>query len=126
MRNKLLNIGLLLSFLLCYVDMGHDGHEFMFQMDYSLLSNLTDDSTFLPTVFLILGGQLSLLLAVFFDNRAYKLLTAVGLIWLTIFALIIAGMSLMVSYWHSFLSTIPYFILTVFTILTLARRQQSK
>ena len=105
--------------------MGHDGHEFIFQMDYSLLSNLTNDSTFLPTVFLILGGQLSLLLAVFFNNRAYKILTAVGLIWLTIFALIIVFVSLMVSYWHSLLSTVPYLILATLTTVTLTRRQTS-
>ena len=125
MRNKLLNIGLLVSFLFCYYGISRGGFEFIFQTDFHIISDLRDENLFsaAPFAFLLLGGQISLLLAVFFNNRLYKVFTAIGLIWLTILTCVIVLISLVGSYWYCLLSTIPFLILAILTIITLVRKQ---
>ena len=125
MKKKLMNLGLLITFLICYVNIGHTGSQFIFQMDIFILPNLTEEGVNFSAVFILLGGQILLLIAMLFKNRSYKILTAVGLIWLTVLVLISIFISLMTSHWYSLLSTVPYLLFATLTTVTLVRRQTS-
>ena len=125
---RLFNIGLFIAFLFCYVDWGHDGSEFIFQMQLGMFSTLKNQPEKFSSPFLLfpLIGQFCLLLATISKNViVFRRLTIVGLLCLTIIVLLIVGFSLLTSKWTSFLSTIPYLLFTILIIITIMHRHKS-
>lgn len=112
--NRLINIGLLLAFGICYMEWGLDKSTFVFQAEYEILTkkegfwqNMTH-----PIILAGLIGQL-LLVWCAFQKTPNKKLNWLGIIILSpvVLLLLIAGLlSLRVG---MILSTLPFVVLTV-------------
>ena len=116
MMLKSIRIGLLVTFLTCYVDFGHDGGSFIGQIEWSLLNTLNDlfDSIQVSFVALAFIGQLLLVIAIFW-TRYSKRLTLVSVICLSVVVLSIAALGLLTDF-KTALSTIPFIAIVILYI----------
>jgi hypothetical protein len=111
MQRKLLNICLLLSSLVGYLEWGKDNSAFLGEMEYHLLSEidgLTDGLTH-PFVIIPLLGQL-LLIITLFQKTPSKAFTLTGLICLSLIMVFIFIIGLMSMNMKIALSAVPFII----------------
>lgn len=80
MKSKTLNLLLILTSLIGYLEWGGGTHTFLFQAEYEILAKLFNDpeSVFHPFVLLPLFGQL-LLLITLFQKQPGRLLSFLGI-----------------------------------------------
>lgn len=111
---KLINLGLLLSPLVCYLEWGKNQSSFLFQAEYLLFfgSSNTANSFTHPLVLLPFCGQLLILYSLFQPNPNRRL-TLIGLLMMAplIFMILLAG-SLSLNP-KIILSTVPFVISSV-------------
>jgi hypothetical protein len=118
MKLKFLNLALILTSFLGYLEWGGQHRMFLFQLEGEILSKFFSDpmSVMHPFVVLPLIGQL-LLLFTLFQHRPNKILTYIGIgcigILLAFLLLFIGIMSLQ---YKTLLSTLPFLVLAVWTI----------
>lgn len=126
MKEKILNILLILSSLFGYLEWGGSNHSFMFESEYHVLSKFFTNPGQVVHPFTIIPmiGQL-LLLVTLFQKKPTRALTYLGigciaLLLLFIFFIGIAALQLKILF-----STIPFLALSVYTILHLRKRGQT-
>lgn len=114
---KLLNLALLLSSLIGYLEWGGGNHQFLFQIEYELIFGaLKDPNNFKhPFVLLPILGQV-LILITLFQKTPGRTLTFIGLACMSLLILIILlsgalGLNLRVV-----LSTLPFIITGIFVV----------
>jgi cobalamin biosynthesis protein CobD/CbiB len=118
MKNKILVVGLLLTSLIGYLEWGKDHRMFLFQVEWDIISKLISNpsSVIHPLVLLPLAGQLLLAIALF-QQQPKKLLLLVGMACIGIllaFMLLVGLLSMNIKI---ILSTFPFLIMVVVTIL---------
>jgi hypothetical protein len=117
MRAKLLNISLLLSSLLGYLEWGVDQHAFLWQIELDLMDSVLRNPIELlhPMTLIPFTGQL-LLLGTLFQHRPGRYLTFIGMGAIGVLLWLIAGVGLMQLNFRMVLSTIPYIIVCMITL----------
>ncbi len=124
MKQKLLNVSLIITSLLGYFEWGMEHKMFLFQMEAEVFKKLisTPGSVLHPLVLLPLFGQV-LLLSTLFQARPGKWLTyaGIGCIGLLLGFMFVIG--LLGFYYKIYLSTLPFIILAIFAIKNLRRER---
>jgi hypothetical protein len=111
--SRLINLSLLLSFLLCYLEWGSDQSAFIFQVEYSLLSGSADFQSFMhPLIFLPFIGQLILLYSILRKGTG-KLVTLIGWILLSLLVAVILFVGLFAFNLKITGSTVPFLLASV-------------
>lgn len=116
-KTKLLNLGLLLTSLIGYLEWGNDQHLFLFQGELDLLSKLFQDplSVLHPLILLPLFGQVALIITLFQKQPGKKLtlfgLGGMGILLLVIFLAGVFGPNFKVIF-----STLPFFAMGIVTV----------
>lgn len=89
LKSKVLNLLLILTSLIGYLEWGTDQHQFLFQAEGEIVSKLFTDpaSVIHPFILFPLAGQI-LLLITLFQKKTNKILTLIGL----------AGLSLLLGF----------------------------
>jgi hypothetical protein len=106
---RLISIGLFLSFLLCYLEWGGDNSGFLFQLEYQVFikqTNLLSSITH-PLIFLPLSGQLLLLLNTF-QKYPKRKLVLIGMLLLAVLVLMILLVGLLAFNYKTIISTLPF------------------
>lgn len=117
MKAKTLNLLLILSSLVGYLEWGKGHHSFLFQAEAEVLSKLFSDpmSAIHPFTILPIVGQL-ILLATLFQKNPSKILTfcgmgGIGLLLVLMFAIGIMGVNVKII-----VSTLPFLVISILTI----------
>lgn len=123
---KLLNICLLLSSLIGYLEWGKDRHAFLWQVEYELIFRKSYQSeTFLhPFVLIPLCGQLLLLFSVF-QKTPGKVISFIGLFCLATIMLLVLAIGLMTMKIAITASATP-FVITAVAMIVRYRRTAMK
>ncbi len=110
---KILNLCLLLSSLLGYLEWGGGQHSFLGQAEYDLLfSSTTTDNFAHPFVLIPLAGQL-LLFITLFQKTPSRILTYTGLASLNLLLLFIFAIGIMAMNFKMIASVIPFIVFGV-------------
>ncbi|HLF64674.1 MAG TPA: hypothetical protein VI603_13010 [Saprospiraceae bacterium] len=114
---RLIHLGLLITFLLCYLEWGQDNSGFLFQLEYSVISagNKSLSSIVHPLILLPFAGQVILLIAVFLRNPNRRLVN-VSILLLSVLVLVILLVGILVFELKIILSTLPFLMLSVYYI----------
>ena len=123
MRLKLLNLGLLLSSLLGYLEWGGGNSMFLFQGEVEVLSRLFTDpwSVIHPLTLMPLAGQLALL-ATLFQKRPSRWLTIGGIACLGLLLFFIFLIGLLGLNMKMFASVLPFIVLSILAIRELFKK----
>jgi hypothetical protein len=117
MKSKLLNIGLILSSLIGYLEWGQGNHQFLFQSEAEIISKLFTDpiSILHPFTILPLLGQILLIITLFQKQpdriMTYSAIACIGILLLLMFVIGIISMNFKILF-----STLPFLILAFITI----------
>jgi hypothetical protein len=115
MKLRFINIALLLSFLICYLEWGGNNSGFVSQLEYQLFaqgSNL-HRSILHPFILLPLTGQL-LLLYNTLAPKPRRVLTIPALLLLSLLVLMVLLTGILSGNWKMIVSTIPYLVVSVY------------
>lgn len=117
MKKKLLNLGLLLTSLLGYLEWGQGNKMFLFQMEGEILSKLFSDplGVLHPFVILPLIGQI-ILLCTLFQKQPAKALTYIGLACVALLLLLIFFIGIISSNVKLLFSTLPFLLIAILVI----------
>lgn len=117
MRLKLLNLGLILSSLLGYLEWGGGNSMFLLQGEAEVISKLFTEplSVIHPFTLMPLAGQLSLLFTLFQKNPG-RWLTLVGIAFLGLLLVFIFLIGLLGLNPKMAASTVPFVTLAIFTL----------
>jgi hypothetical protein len=110
MKPRLINLAMLITSLLCYLEWGGGNSGFLFQMEYELFRQ--DDLSHSFTHVMVLApvvGQLLLLITLFQKTPGRKL-TAIGVGLLSVLVLMIFLISILGLNYKIFLSTLPFIV----------------
>lgn len=123
MKTKILNILLIITSLLGYLEWGTGQNTFLFQAEIELFWKLFQDPIAVvhPLTLLPLLGQL-LLLITLFQRPPSRLLTMVGLVCLSVLLLFIFLIGLLSLNFKILLSTIPFVITGILVIIESKRK----
>ena len=121
---RLINLGLLLSFLICYLEWGHDNSSFVFQTEYLLFFKKSEAvSTFIhPLIIIPFFGQV-LILYTLFQKIPGRRITIIGMILLSILVLLITFVGILSLNLKIIVSTLPFILIS---ILILIKRKEYK
>lgn len=113
MGQRSINIGLFLSFFICYLEWGGGNSGFVFQMEYSVLTDNATKETFThPFIFIPLVGQLIMLFTVFQKDPNRKL-SLIGLILMGVLVSMILLVGLLGLNIKIIASVTPFVVLSV-------------
>lgn len=115
MTPRLINIALLITSLICYLEWGGGNSGFLFQMEYELFKKADLKDSLHVMVVAPLVGQLILLFTVF-QKTPGRRLTAIGIGLLSVLVLMILLVGILGLNYKIFLSTIPFIVFAVFFI----------
>lgn len=116
MLPRFINLALLITPLICYLEWGGDNSGFLFQMEVELFRQ--DDLFHSMTHVMVLAplvGQLLLLFTLFQKNPGRRL-TAIGIGLLSVLVLMISLVGILGLNYKIFLSTIPFIITAILFI----------
>lgn len=121
---KLLNFGLLIFFLVGYLEWGQTESTYIFRGELDVLQKLFTDpmSVLHPLILIPFGGQLILLFTIF-QNTPSRRLTLIGLACLSILILVIFLIGVMGLNFKMLGSTLP-FIITGILVLKYNRKKE--
>lgn len=122
-KRKILNLCLVLTSLLGYLEWGIDRKAFLYETEIEILSKLFSEpgSLLHPFVLLPLFGQ-ALLIFTLFQKKPSKLLTFLGIGCIGILLLLIFAISLMNLNLKMFFSTLPFLGLSIYTVWNYRKR----
>lgn len=109
-----INIGLLLSFLVCYMEWGGGNSSFVFQAEYHILFEKKEMAETIthPIVLAGLLGQLALLISAFWQNRP-RLLNILAIVLLGIIVLFVFLIGALSANIKMLASALPFLVLTI-------------
>lgn len=115
MNKKLLNLALLLSSLIGYLEWGRDSKSFLGQTELDVLSKLFQDpaSVMHPFIILPLLGQILLLLTLF-QKQPSKLLSYTGMGCIAILLVLMLFIGIISLNVKILLSVLPFLTLSIF------------
>ena len=114
-KSKIINLGLFLSFLICYLEWAGGNSGFIFQLEYSVFALNANQNTFThPLILIPLIGQLLLLISVFYPN---KKLTLLGIILLSVLVLIILLVGILSLNIKIIASSLPFIAIATFFLV---------
>lgn len=127
MKQKWLNIGLILTSLLGYLEWGGGNSIFLAQAEWEIIYKLMTDPKSLihPFVLLPLIGQLLLFLTLF-QKVPSKWLTYIGIAGIGVLLLFMFLIGLLGLNWKVLLSCIPFLFLSVMTINNYRKKQKNQ
>lgn len=114
MTNRLINIGLVLAFFICYMEWGGGNSSFVFQSELQIFTQSESwrDNFAHPIILAGLIGQLILLFAAF-KNPPSRKLTWAGILILSPVVLLIFLAGALSLNWKMVVSTLPFLALVV-------------
>ena len=126
MKAKILNLCVLLTSLIGYLDWGRDMHMFLFQGEAEVVGKLFHDpmAVIHPLTLLPLFGQL-ILLYTLFQKTPGKILTYIGLGCLSLLLLFITLVGALSLNYKIVLSTIPFILSGALTVINTRRNKKS-
>jgi uncharacterized membrane protein YciS (DUF1049 family) len=116
--HKLLNIALFIAFLIVYLDWGHDGAQFIWQMESSIFTRSDHNTLLLVNPFFILAfiGQVLLIISIIRSKPSGRV-TLYGILFLSGLVIPLLIMGLLLFKVKMILSTLPFlFLATIFII----------
>jgi len=121
---RLINFGLLVSSLFCYLEWA-DRSAFLFQVEYGLFFKATQtiESLVHPLILIPLLGQLILLFALIKRQQNFKL-TFIGMTLLSLLVLVIFLAGILSMNVKIIVSTVPFILLSIFTLYQNRRSKQ--
>ena len=124
MKNKILNLLLIITSLLGYLEWSGNNHSFLFQAETEILSKLfnTPNSILHPFTIVPLLGQLILVITLF-QKTPNKILTYIGIGSLGILLLFMFIIGLLHLNYKIILSTIPFILLSIIIIRHFQKRK---
>ena len=126
MKAKILNLCVLLTSLIGYLEWGRDMHMFLFQGEAEVVGKLFHDpmAVIHPLTLLPLFGQL-ILLYTLFQKTPGKILTYIGLGCLSLLLLLITLVGALSLNYKIVLSTIPFILSGALTVINTRRNKKS-
>jgi cobalamin biosynthesis protein CobD/CbiB len=126
MKAKRINIALVLTSLLGYLEWGRDSSQFLFQAEVDIIRKLFQDplSVIHPFVILPLFGQLILIITLF-QKVPSKRLSFWGVLCLGLLLLFMLIIGLMVMRWRIVISVLPFVAMLFLFIQHSAKIQSS-
>lgn len=123
MKGKILNLALVLTSLIGYLEWGTDNQMFLFQGEALIIKKIFSDpqSVIHPFVLLPMFGQIILLITVF-QKQTRKWFTIVGMVSIAVLLLLLFIISLMSLNYKILLSTLPFMVTVVLTSVYLRTR----
>ena len=122
---RLIKIAILVSFLFCYLDWGHDQSGFIFQLGYEVLTKHADANSFMhPLVLAPFAGLIILLISIFLPGAA-KGLTVAGMAMCGVLALMFLLVGILKMDFKIAGSTIPFLCFSSL-YLVMARSKKKK
>jgi hypothetical protein len=111
MKHKTLNLLLILTSLIGYLEWGQDNSTFLWQAELEVLSKLftTPDEVLHPFILLPLAGQLVLIITLF-QSKPSKALTYAGMAGIGILLVFMFLIGLMSLNYKTILSVLPFLI----------------
>lgn len=127
MKEKALNIGLVLTSLIGYLEWGEDNHSFIFQTEGEIIAKLIQEpmSVMHPLVLIPLIGQI-LLIITLFQKTVSKRLTFAGIGTMAILLVLMFAIGIMGTNIKIMASTAPFIALSVYTIITHQKRSRNQ
>lgn len=113
---RILKLGILLSFLFCYLEWGKGNSEFIFQIEYEVFAkHASAESFFHPLILLPFAGQLFLIVSICISSSGKKLtITGIALLSSLVLMVILVG-SLSLNY-KILLSAFPFVLFSAIYI----------
>lgn len=117
MKSKIINLSLILTSLLGYLEWGKDNSMFLFQGEIDVISKLFTDPTSVihPFTLLPLIGQL-LLVVTLFQKKPSRILTFLGMGGIGILLLLMLAIGIMGPNFKIIISTLPFLVTGVLAI----------
>ncbi len=127
MRDRLINIFLLLFFLICYLQWGTDQSGFIFQLEYEIFTNAKGgpDSFLHPFIFIPMLGQFMILFNIF-KKQPNKKLTLIGMGLLSILVLVIFLAGILSMNIRIIASTLPFILISVYYLISNKNRRKKE
>lgn len=120
---RVINILLLLTFLIGYLEWGKGSHVFIFQAEADLFVKLVTDplSVLHPLIIIPFLGQILILVSVFQQNPG-RLLTLLGLGCLSIIILFLFFIGIISPNFRILISTVPFIVTAIFVLKYFRKR----
>ena len=110
---RLINIGLLLSFSICYLEWPNNS-DYIFQLQFAVFTTNDLVGVFThPVIITPLIGEILILISLF-KPKADKRLTFIGMILLGLIVLLFLLIGLMGLNWRMIISTIPFLLIATY------------
>ncbi len=121
--NRLLKIGIFISFLICFVDFGHDGALFVGELEYNIIVTLKDSNGAFAILFFLIPfiGQLIIFISIFKNNGITKIFFVTIL--LSFIVLLIFILGLLTSNIKIIISTIPFISISIIYFYKVTKRK---
>jgi len=125
MKSKILNLLLIITSLLGYIEWSGDNHTFLFQAEAQLFPKIFTDpaSVIHPFTLLPFAGQLILLITLF-QSKPSKILSYIGIGSLSLLLVFIFIIGLLSTNFKIILSTIPFITMAIFAILHYRKKSE--
>ena len=116
--NKIINVGILIAFSLCYLEWGTGNSAFIFEMEAIVFSKQTNvlDTLFHPAVLLGIAGHVLILISVF-GRKHHKTVNLIGILLLSIIVSLILLAGILSRNIKIITSTLPFIALCVVSIV---------
>jgi hypothetical protein len=110
MKPRLINLALLISSLICYLEWGGGNSGFLFQLEFELFQqeDLAHSFTHVMVLAPLLGQ--ALLLFTVFQKKPGKWLTLIGIAMLSVLVLMIFLIGILGLNYKIFISTLPFLV----------------
>lgn len=123
MKQKVLNLCLIVTSLFGYLEWGADNRIFLFQGEWEVLGKLVSDpvAAVHPFTLMPLFGQIVLLITLF-QKEPSKIFTFIGLTCLSLLLLFMFLIGLLSLNFKILLSTIPFIVTGILVIVEMRRK----
>ena len=117
MRQKLINLGVIVSSLFAFMEWGGGNSMFLFEAEMELISNALIDplSVIHPMTLLPLAGQIMLVITMF-QKKPNKKMTIIGILCLTLLIGFLFFIGVIGFNFSILISTVPFLCLSFFAI----------
>lgn len=125
MKHRLLNVALILTSLIGYMEWGQTNSTFILLAELELVKKIFTDplSVMHPFTIMPFVGQLILLITVF-QKVPSKRLTYIGIICLSLLLVMIFAIGIMGLNVKTIASTLPFIIISIYTIISLKKSRK--
>lgn len=122
-KTKILNLLLIISSLIGFLEWGKDQQLFLFQAEAEIITKIFSEpkSVLHPFILLPFVGQI-LLLITLFQNNPGKILTIISIAGLGLLLSFMFVIGILSANFKILLSTIPFLVISIFTIIHLRKK----